>query len=1155
MKRFLALLLSGSALFLYGKSTGFDRGGVSIDFSKISQERFAGEKKGSADLLTPNWRPGTVFVHSSDPRAQKVRSKALPLIKFQKTANVLKTVKPGAIADDAVAGKYARSISASWTQKITLPDRKGGEYRLRFRSKVHSAGTTGGCMPLVVVTVKKADGKSTTLVKVFKGGSKEFQENEIQFHFPENSVSAFFYLRLDGCGTMEITPPQLEKVKHAYPVEIDLHPNGKMDNIFAISRNDPAIIALVLKRNVPAKELKMKELRFEVTLPEGVEFVDTAQPLKLISRNGQKLIFDASFWEKRLLMFNGYETHMKLAFLVTTKAPVGSLPQPVRCRLTDGGKALTDVNTFRIKVIPQIKSAALSSSFLIGYQPMGLYINFDTLRGREMFARFSGRTGFGWVGHKFNVETAKLYRKYGTKIITPELYWLANGYRVGAKKPEYARFKPLSKTASFDVNNATCPAAVYNKTPFYTEIFEPYLKENLKELDGVIANWEPFMFHGQGCFCDRCCDEFADFVKIPRKEMKKMWPKELTITGKLHKQGVRFRSLQHAKLVKTIHQSVNKYTSGKAGFIPEVVWITCADTLARGGANAEHDPLDYAGSLTCFDPWGPYTGWPSLEPYNYTKALNLDTYIAAKRVRRFMKERLGDKCPKLVALPHGLQGKFWVTTPEAMAMEVTGFFVQGYHSALLYLFPQGYDNRYWSVMARCNDQIARNEEFVFKGKRVTETVSVAPVTPFPRPKKRIAPRYLKDPPPESLLQVEAFRKGETLLAAVGNYWEKGDVFFKLKVKGLKKQTLYAVSEAAFNRSFVNNKGTFFTGAELEKGVTLHAGALRWAFFRVEPAALAPAMSKKVTPRQLEDASKAHLSAIQKAVKEENALDDAIEAEFRKSELRVLSKGALKCLPVTEADGSQKLLFTSGKNSLTFELNHCAVKNWKIDGSLWIDTMGKPMFWQPSNNAPALYKVTKQELVKEGIQVTVEKLFTRRDAAALEHLTVRSTLLVSPDLRSLKITTTLIDSHNAETGGGGFTLGFRYHLFPGNMDGKTGDILLKAKGKDLLLPRTFERHVFAKNMSSSAQQVNKLFECTRPPVLIDNSTVFLRRGKSPDRIRLQAYPEKLFAGYAVWDTPQLPFPTFEPFFHAVSIERGKNAVFTIELKAEKRLDRK
>ena len=164
-------MLLGGPLFLYGKTTGFDRGGVSIDFSKNSQERFAGGKENSVNLLTPDWRPGTVFVHSPDPRAQKVRGKVLPLIRFQKTANVLKTVKPGAIADDAVAGKYARSISASWTQKVTLPDRKGGEYRLRFRSKVHSAGTAGGCMPLVVVTVKKADGKSTTMVKVFKGGS------------------------------------------------------------------------------------------------------------------------------------------------------------------------------------------------------------------------------------------------------------------------------------------------------------------------------------------------------------------------------------------------------------------------------------------------------------------------------------------------------------------------------------------------------------------------------------------------------------------------------------------------------------------------------------------------------------------------------------------------------------------------------------------------------------------------------------------------------------------------------------------------------------------------------------------------------------------------------------------------------------------------
>ena len=114
-----------------------------------------------------------------------------------------------------------------------------------------------------------------------------------------------------------------------------------------------------------------------------------------------------------------------------------------------------------------------------------------------------------------------------------------------------------------------------------------------------------------------------------------------------------------------------------------------------------------------------YTGWQTMEPWNYTKGENLSTYVAAKYVRRFMTEKLGKKCPRLVALPHGIQGKFWVTTPEAMAMEVTGFFLQGYHAAHLYLYPHGYDNRYWRVMAENNSLIALHEDVVFNGKRLT----------------------------------------------------------------------------------------------------------------------------------------------------------------------------------------------------------------------------------------------------------------------------------------------------------------------------------------------------------------------------------------------------------------------------------------------------
>ena len=151
---------------------------------------------------------------------------------------------------------------------------------------------------------------------------------------------------------------------------------------------------------------------------------------------------------------------------------------------------------------------------------------------------------------------------------------------------------------------------------------------------------------------------------------------------------------------------------------------------------------------------------------------------------------------------------------------------------------------------------------------------------------------------------------------------------------------------------------------------------------------------------------------------------------------------------------------------------------------------------------------------------------------------------------MKISSTLIDSHNAETGGGSFDLGFRYHFFPGNLSGQNGDILLAAKGKDLVHQRSFEQRVYVKEMGSSASVMNKLFECPKAPVLIDKSTAYMRYRNGKERLKIQAYPEKLFAGYAVWDTPKQKFPTFEPFFHPVRIEKDKSAVFTFELKVEK-----
>ena len=144
-------LLTISALAICGLLQGaeeFCPGGVSVDFARISQERFSRKTAQSVNLFTPEWKAGTVFLHSPDPKALPARAKAIPLIKFSRSGDkenfVLKTEKPASIAD--TIGKYAKNISASWTQTVNFPDNKGGEYRLRFKSKLQTLKVPGSPM-------------------------------------------------------------------------------------------------------------------------------------------------------------------------------------------------------------------------------------------------------------------------------------------------------------------------------------------------------------------------------------------------------------------------------------------------------------------------------------------------------------------------------------------------------------------------------------------------------------------------------------------------------------------------------------------------------------------------------------------------------------------------------------------------------------------------------------------------------------------------------------------------------------------------------------------------------------------------------------------------------------------------------------------------
>ena len=226
-----------------------------------------------------------------------------------------------------------------------------------------------------------------------------------------------------------------------------------------------------------------------------------------------------------------------------------------------------------------------------------------------------------------------------------------------------------------------------------------YLADNLQGTDGLWANWEPYMFNGKGCFCDSCREKFAEYVNVPLEQMKQEWPQELMRGKKYYAQAVRFRSLEHAKLVRTIHEAVCEVTGGdkSMGFIPGISWTEMCCIWREIPNGKEVHQSDYAADLRWINPWGPYVYWQTHRPYIYYKDGNLRSFIGARNVRAQVNlDYPPEKRPKLLAFPHGSQGgALWVTQPEALEIDFNSFFFNGYDGATVYLFPRGYDNRYW----------------------------------------------------------------------------------------------------------------------------------------------------------------------------------------------------------------------------------------------------------------------------------------------------------------------------------------------------------------------------------------------------------------------------------------------------------------------------
>ena len=1164
-----ALLISAvAAVFGTLAGAGLEKGGVTFDFQKISAGLFkpaaavsqAENLVTNADFSAPEnakdplrWQPNYCYIHTSgipdkDPR----RAKARQIVKWEVKDGVFTVRKPEELKT-LLSLKMAASTSGGWRKTVNLPDDKGGLYNITFqyRGKLNSSG---GVYLIVSGNTSVAGqwwkGKNS-FFKIYRfSPADNWQNYRNAIQIPPGIRSIELVPRIDGTGflsfrKMAVTPGKGEK--DSPKLTLQLSPMGRLDSTFALAQNLPGTISYVWKRNGSPAEAKLTAPRLVTVMPKEIVFHGSPL-LKLVSKKdtpaGVEYRIDLTPWRNRPAQMEFFDGYLRLPMLISTNAAPGTKLASGKAWVEERGERISNIIDVNYTVIPEFK-APKPAIFKPGIYFGGLYMQHKTPEAIALNAKMFDAAGVRWIisGDK---PAYPVWRKIGVTTITPELFFVANGFRVGdgVGRPEADKYRFIGDTNKSELARSTCPAAVYEKRPHFMERTVPYIKRNLEGADGLWANWEPYYYAGRGCFCDTCRKNFAKFVGVSEEQMKKEWPQELALGRKYHKQAVRFRSLEHAKLMNTLNEVITGATGGKGkslGFIPGVQVDNMSSTWRQNGFDKETHPIDYAGNFDWIDPWGPYAYWYAHNPFVYNKSFNLRTFLKAKDVRSAVNKDY-KKAPKLLAFPHGLQGNDWVTQPESIAIELLSFLFNRWEGATVYAFPKGYDARYWKAFADATTVSALYDRFVFKGKRVDEKVTLTPQAPYAAD-TAIVDRMLGTHAYYSMLQHTAFELDGTLIAAVFNFWRNGEVFFTLRVKGLEPNARYTVKKG--NTRFTAEGGKSFTGKELARGVTLHAGAVRCAVYEI---AKEKAADKQLAALTVADVKKAQRLA-RPALLKAKADDEKYEKLYgiSESKLEDISNAGISC----KADNAKKILtFTSGKNKVELLTVASCISVWEVEGKAVIhgskaSGLGAVAFWKPVLQLTSNFTVKEQKKIPGGIAVTCERRILDRDNSSLSGLLLREELLLTDNLKKITVKTGIINDADRT-----ISFGVRYNLMPAYpaMDG--GFTRIFHKGKAVDFKRDMNRRLYSTGIDSLFESsVRKLFSVTLPNREMDSAAVhFVMPG---GKALLNLSPADALAGAGVWDDGRLRAATFEPCFKFITLgPGGKSFDFSAVMSLEK-----
>ncbi len=1152
-----------------------DKGGVSIDFSKVKPlaAQTTGNnllKNGSFEDVNPNgmptggWRAENWvwLVKGRQANAQRMAVKK----KFSKLITCSTTtgnpaqgrrcvmISTPAVAHDLRVDKanglpmFVNKLNydVKIPENIT-PGTLNLSFMIRGRLDTVIPGTNNFT---VIISPKGGDDEIRKCKTLGKGSLKRFpvtagwSKMNMQFAIPADTRFISVSLCLYGCGEVFIDEIQLCKTIVPKGVTVHMMPLSFLDNTFCLTSGRSASICFMCRNEALAK---IQKPFLKLKLPNEIKVYAVGDPLEIIERrtavqDGKKYteyVVDLHSYKKHIPV-TGYRAWWKIAFLISTTAKPG-IQYPGFYQFVDG-KYRTPWQNFTLKIIHPPKAVTPPKRF----KTAPMFTTEGKFSNRSAAGKIAAdvrAAGFNSVYGGFPIYQAKEFKKVGIERYT-QPHFLCNGYRIGKeKKPESALFKLADGTYRIRPTEAICPVEVYTQGKYYRDAVIPYIRDYLvtrDEADQIMCNWEPYKYDFKGCFCDRCKEEFINYSKIPRAEVKKAWPGK--IIEKYRDIWIKFRSWQHGKLMETLERTVNAIgrSVGKdSHFIPETCFLSVTDDNEDF---AQYNPIDYLESLPVIEPWGPYLFWNFTLPYIYYTGDHLYTFKAGNKVKQYIAKHVPDaeKRPALIAFPHGLQLDTWVTEPEAMQFEMLCYFLNGWQGAFLYFMPYGYDCRWWNAATEANRHIAAYEDFIFDGKR-QDTVKVEPVTPLPAPQINRTSRGTKLISQSlRIVQVVEYELGAKRLIAIGNFWQKGECFFKLMVPGLQKNARYTVTQPVGKRCFIPApERQYFTGKELADGILLQTGALRWNIYVIEPYNPKSNYGTPLDQAFMQHALEDSLPQIKKAIQ--------WEKEYRKksksssvltnklpdySGLKAIANKGLTCKVVK--NDNVPILKISGKigeMSLSPAFG-AMITSWIKNGSELVgknpDGLCGDAFWWPrSSSGPVIdkpYKLVSQNKTANGLRFIFDRVLNTTDSKILHGVKLQKIYEFDQD-DSFKITTTVINQTSKPIL---FSYRRRSIVALMGLDEKQGCATMGEKVYVRDFTQKLYRYATAQDIDiERAHIIDRILTAKSPNVVFSASGVKFK-------VEFSALDKNNLYGFVFWDSGNLKYSTFEQIFKKTTL---------------------